>query len=179
VHGAAAQTRVFAGVDLAVGLLTLATQVFATGRFLARFGIGIAAGALPVVYLVGFAVLGFVPTLAVVLVFQVAQRWLNFAIANPARQVFFTVVGREEKYKAKSFIDVVVYRGSDALFGWMFDSLQAIGLKLGAVALCAVPVAAGWLALSSALGWMHDRRAGAQAEAGASADIPQRPSLSL
>src|SRR4029077_5593043 len=72
VHGAAAQTRVFAGVDLAgglltqgvargVGLLTLATQVFATGRFLARFGIGIAAGALPVVYLVGFAVLGFVP----------------------------------------------------------------------------------------------------------------------
>jgi AAA family ATP:ADP antiporter len=179
VHGAAAQTRVFAGVDLAVGLLTLATQVFATGRFLARFGIGIAAGALPVVYLVGFAVLGFVPTLAVVLVFQVAQRWLNFAIANPARQVFFTVVGREEKYKAKSFIDVVVYRGSDALFGWMFDSLQAIGLKLGAVALCAVPVAAGWLALSSALGRMHDRRAGAQAEAGASADIPQRPSLSL
>ena len=65
-----------------------------------------------------------------VVVFQVVQRWMNFAIANPARQVFFTVVGREEKYKAKNLIDVVVYRGSDALYGWLFDSLQALGLKL-------------------------------------------------
>jgi AAA family ATP:ADP antiporter len=84
---------------------------------------------------------------------------MNFAIANPARQVFFTVVEREEKYKAKNFIDVVVYRGSDALYGWLFESLQAIGLKLGALALCALPVAAAWLALSSALGRMHERRA--------------------
>jgi AAA family ATP:ADP antiporter len=126
---------------------------------LKRFGCGAAAGTLPAVYLVGFAVLGFSPTLAVVLAFQVAQRWMNFAIANPARQVFFTVVDREEKYKAKSFIDVVVYRGSDALSGWAFDSLQAIGLKLGIVALCALPVAALWLALSTALGRGQERRA--------------------
>src|SRR4029079_10648681 len=86
----------------------------------------------------------------VVLVFQVAQRWANFAIANPARQVFFTDVERGEKYKAKNFIDVVVFRGSDALYGWVFDTLQAIGLKLGVVALCTLPVAAAWLALSSA-----------------------------
>jgi len=162
VHGAAAQTRVFAGVDLAVGVLSLVTQLFATGRILERFGSGVAAGALPVVYLVGFAVLGFSPTLAVVLVFQVAQRWANFAIANPARQVFFTVVDRDEKYKAKNFIDVVVYRGSDALSGWVFESLQAIGLKLGVVALCALPVAAAWLALSTALGRGQERRAEAR-----------------
>ncbi|HEX4232936.1 MAG TPA: MFS transporter [Caldimonas sp.] len=178
VQGAAAQTRVFASVDLAVGLLTLATQVFATGRFLERFGIGVAAGALPVVYLVGFACLFVSPTLGVVLVFQVGQRWMNFAIANPARQVFFTVVNREEKYKAKNFIDVVVYRGSDAVFGWLFESLQAIGLKLGAVALCALPVAAGWLALSRALGRMHERRAGEPTQpAAASQDMPRRPAL--
>ena len=162
VHGAAAQTRVFAGIDLAVGLLSLATQVFATGRVLDRFGVGIAAGALPAVYLIGFAVLGFSPTLAAVVVFQVTQRWMNFAIANPARQVLFTVVGRAEKYKAKSFIDVVVFRGSDALYGWLFESLQAIGLKLGIVALCALPVAAGWLALSTALGRDQERRAETQ-----------------
>jgi AAA family ATP:ADP antiporter len=162
VHGAAAQTRVFAGVDLAVGVLSLLTQLFATGRFLERFGTGVAAGALPAVYLIGFAVLGFSPTLAVVLVFQVAQRWANFAIANPARQVFFTVVERGEKYKAKNFIDVVVYRGSDALYGWVFESLQAIGVKLGVIALCALPVAAGWLALSTALGRGEERRAQAR-----------------
>jgi AAA family ATP:ADP antiporter len=160
VHGAAAQTRVFASVDLAVGVLTLATQVFATGRFLERFGVGIAAAALPVVFIVGFAALAVAPTLAVVLVLQVAQRWMNFAIANPARQVFFTVVGREEKYNAKNFIDVVVYRGSDALHGWLFESLHAIGLKIGAIALCALPVAGAWLVLSLALGRMHDRRGG-------------------
>jgi AAA family ATP:ADP antiporter len=159
VHGAGAQTRIFASIDLAVGLLTLATQVFATGRVLDRFGVGIAAAALPAVYVVGFSVLALVPTLGVVLVFQVAQRWMNFAIANPARQVFFTVVAREEKYKAKNLIDVVVYRGSDALYGWVFDSLQAIGLKLAGIALWSLPVVAGWLVLSLALGRTHERRA--------------------
>jgi ATP:ADP antiporter, AAA family len=162
VHGAGAQTRIFASIDLAVGLLTLATQVFATGRVLARFGVGVSAAALPAVYVVGFAVLALVPTLAVVLVFQVVQRWMNFAIANPARQVFFTVVGRGEKYKAKNLIDVVVYRGSDALYGWVFDSLQAIGLKLGGIALWSLPVAAAWLVLSLALGRTQKRRAAEQ-----------------
>jgi AAA family ATP:ADP antiporter len=159
VRGAGAQTRIFASIDLAVSLLTLATQVFATGHFLKRFGTGIAAGALPAVYVAGFAALFLVPTLVVVLVVQVTQRWMNFAIANPARQVFFTVLSREEKYKAKNLIDVVIYRGSDALYGWVFDSLQALGLKLGAIALCALPVAAGWLVLSGALGQTQEQRA--------------------
>src|SRR4029079_5415624 len=130
-----------------VGLLTLATQVFATGRVLERFGVGAAAAALPAVYVVGFAVMSMMPSLAVVLFVQVAQRWMNFAIANPARQVFFTVVGREDKYKAKNLIDVVVYRGSDALYGWVYDVLHAVGLKVGAIALCAVPVVLAWLIL--------------------------------
>lgn len=159
VHGAGAQTRIFASIDLAVSLLTLATQVFATGWLLKRFGTGIAAGALPLVYVVGFAALAVSPSLAVVLTLQVVQRWMNFAIANPARQVFFTVVTREEKYKAKNLIDVVIYRGSDALYGWVFDSMQALGLKLGAIALCALPVTAGWLVLSAALGRTQERRA--------------------
>ena len=65
---------------------------------------------------------------------------------------FLHRAGREEKYKAKNLIDVVVYRGSDALYGWVFDSLQVLGLKLGAIALVALPVAAGWLVLSALLG---------------------------
>ena len=118
------------------------------------------------VYIVGFAALFLAPTLAVVVVVQVMQRWMNFAVANPARQVFFTVLGREEKYKAKNLIDVVVYRGSDALYGWVFDSLQALGLKLGAIALVAWPVAAAWLVLSARLGRAQEHRA-ALTEAGA------------
>ena len=159
VHGAGAQTRVFATIDLAVGLLTLATQVFATGHLIKRFGTGIAAGALPAIYVGGFVALFLSPTLAVVIVVQVLQRWMNFAIANPARQVFFTVISREEKYKAKNLIDVVIYRGSDALSGWVFDSMQALGLKLGAIALCVLPITMGWLLLSAALGRAQERRA--------------------
>jgi ATP:ADP antiporter, AAA family len=170
VRGAGAQTRIFASIDLAVGLVTLATQVFATGHVLKRFGTGVAAGALPAVYIVGFAVLAASPTLLVVMVLQVTQRWMNFAIANPARQVFFTVLSREEKYKAKNLIDVVIYRGSDALYGWLFDTLQVLGLKLGAIALCALPVAAGWLVLSTALGRMQERRTAPSGPLAAQAD---------
>ncbi len=159
VHDRDTQTRIFAGIDLAVNLLSLATQIFITGQVLKRFGTGVAAGALPGVYVVGFAALFVTPTLAVVVTLQVVQRWMNFAIANPARQVFFTVLDREEKYKAKNLIDVVIYRGSDALYGWVFDSLQALGLKLGAIALVALPVAAGWLVLSAVLGRAQEHRA--------------------
>ncbi len=159
VHGAGAQTRIFASIDLAVGLLSLATQIFATGQLLKRLGTGVTAAALPAVYVVGFVALFLLPALAVVVVVQVMQRWMNFAVANPARQVFFTVIGREEKYKAKNLIDVVIYRGSDALYGWVFDSLQALGLKLGAIALVAWPVAVAWLILSAGLGRAQERRA--------------------
>jgi len=69
------------------------------------------------------------------------------------------VLSREEKYKAKNFIDVVIYRGSDALYSWIYDSLQALGLKLGAIALVAAPVAVVWLILSAALGRAQERRA--------------------
>ena len=88
-----------------------------------------AAAALPAIYIVGFLAVFLAPTLMVVLVAQVAQRWIHFAVATPARQVLYTVLGREEKYKAKNLIDVVIYRGSDALYGWMYDSLQALGTK--------------------------------------------------
>jgi ATP:ADP antiporter, AAA family len=159
VHDPGAQTRVFASIDLAVGLLTLATQVFATGWLLQRFGTGAGAGALPAVYVVGFAALALLTSVTAVVIFQVVQRWINFAVANPARQVFFTVIPREEKYKAKNLIDVVIYRGSDALYGWVFDSLQAAGLKLGAIALVCLPVVAGWLILSGVLGRVQERRA--------------------
>ena len=146
-HDRDTQTRIFAGIDLAVNLLSLATQSSLPARCSSGSAPAWRQAALPGVYVVGFAALFVAPTLAVVVTLQVVQRWMNFAIANPARQVFFTVLDREEKYKAKNLIDVVIYRGSDALYGWVFDSLQVLGLKLGAIALVALPLAAGWLVL--------------------------------
>ena len=119
----------------------------------------IAPSFLPVVFGLGFAVLGFAPALFVVIAFQAAQRTANFALSNPAREVLFTVLAREEKYKAKNVIDIVVFRGADAASGWLYAILRAAGLELSAIALASVPVAALWFALALALGRAQERRA--------------------
>ncbi len=155
----AVRTRIFASIDLAAGVLTLVVQVFATGRFMSRFGAGPAAAILPAVFLIGFAALATSPALMLVIAFQALQRTANFSVSNPAREVLFTVVDREEKYKAKYLVDGVVFRGGDALSGWLFNTLRAAGLELSALSLAAIPVAAAWIAVSLFLGRAHERRA--------------------
>ncbi len=155
----AVRTRIFATIDLAVGILTLVVQCCATGKLIARFGVGPATGFLPIVFGAGFAALALSPALGVVIAFQAIQRTANFAISNPAREVLFTVVGREEKYKAKNVIDIVVFRGADAVSGWLFAAMRGAGLEISAISLATVPVAAGWLILALALGRTQERRA--------------------
>ena len=160
----AVRTRIFAFIDLAIGILTLLVQCFATGRLIQRFGAGPAAAFLPLVFCLGFLVLWATPMLWAVIAFQAAQRAANFAISNPAREVLFTVLDREEKYKAKNVIDIVVFRGGDALSGWLFAALRGAGLELGAISLATVPVTAAWLALALALGRAHEQRTSAPAQ---------------
>ncbi len=157
------RTAIFAQIDLAVSVLTIIVQFLATGRLIKRFGAGPAAAFLPLIFAIGFIALWATPMLWVVIAFQAAQRAANFAISNPAREVLFTVVDREEKYKAKNVIDNVVFRGSDALFGWVFTLLRGAGLELGAISLATVPVTAAWLALALALGRTQEARAVASA----------------
>jgi AAA family ATP:ADP antiporter len=154
----AIRTRIFATIDLAVGILTIVVQFLATGRLITRFGAGPAAAFLPFVFCFGFLALALTPALWVVIAFQAIQRAANFAISNPAREVLFTVLAREEKYKAKNVIDIVVFRGMDAASGWLFAALRGAGLELGTISLATVPVTAGWLALALALGRTHERR---------------------
>jgi AAA family ATP:ADP antiporter len=106
-----------------------------------------------------FAALAASPLLILVIAFQALQRTANFAISNPAREVLFTVVDREEKYKAKYLIDGVVFRGGDALFGWLFNLLRSAGAELATISAATVPVALGWLALALTLGKAQERRA--------------------
>ena len=152
------RTAIFARIDLAVSLLTIVVQFLATGKLIKRFGAGPATAFLPLVFAIGFIALWATPMLWVVIAFQAVQRAANFAISNPAREVLFTVVDREEKYKAKNVIDNVVFRGSDALFGWLFTALRGAGMELGAISLATVPVTAAWLALALTLGRMQEKR---------------------
>jgi AAA family ATP:ADP antiporter len=137
-------------------------QAVATGRLIERFGVGKAAAFLPFIFGIGFAALAASPVLALVVAFQAIQRTANFAISNPAREVLFTAVAREEKYKAKYLIDGVVFRGGDALSGWLFNLLRAAGVELSTIAAGTVPVAVGWIALALLLGRAHERRARSQ-----------------
>ena len=168
----AVRTRIFATIDLAIAILTILVQCLATGRLIARFGAGPAAAFLPLVFSLGFIVLAATPALWVVIAFQAAQRAANFAISNPAREVLFTVLAREEKYKAKNVIDIVVFRGGDAASGWLFAALRGAGMDLGAISLATLPVTAAWLALALALGRAHERRTRESASRAAPAAPP-------
>ncbi len=114
------QTAFFASVDLAVNVLTLGVQLFLTGRIVGRLGVAATLAILPVFSVFGFAALVYAPTIGVIVGFQVLRRAGNFAIARPIREVLFTVVPREDRYKAKSFIDTVVYRLGDQAGAWSF-----------------------------------------------------------
>jgi ATP:ADP antiporter, AAA family len=157
----AVRTRIFATVDLAVGLLTLAVQFLATGKLIQRYGVGPALALVPLVFVGGFAVLAAAPVLSVVIAFQALQRTANFAISNPAREVLFTVLARDEKYKAKNVVDIVAVRGADAVGGWVVTALRALGLQARELAVSAIVVAAVGFVLSVALGRAQVRRAAA------------------
>jgi AAA family ATP:ADP antiporter len=146
------RTRVFALIDLSVGLATLLVQLAATGRLITRFGVAPALAFMPLVTLAGFLALAVSPVLGVVIAFQAIRRAADFAITNPAREILFTVIPREDKYKAKNFMDTVVFRGGDAASGWGFAGLRGLGFDLPAIAWITVPLAAGWVGLAWVLG---------------------------
>lgn len=146
------RTSVFAAIDFTTNALTVGLQLFITARLVRRFGLGKALAFVPAIVAVGFLVLAAIPALLVLAAFQVLRRAGNYAVAKPGREMLFTVVPRMQKYKSKNFIDTVVYRGGDAIAGWVYTGLGAIGLGTSGVSLVAVPLAVIWLVIGYRLG---------------------------
>ncbi|MBQ6656758.1 MAG: MFS transporter [Ottowia sp.] len=158
----AARTAFFAQIDLWVNSLTLGFQLFITGRLMQRLGIAFTLAALPLVSMAGFGLLASFPILGVFVLVQVGRRVSNFALARPSREVLFTQAPREDRYKAKNFIDTVVYRSGDQIGAWGYAGLSAgLGLSLSAISWLAVPLCAVWLLLALWLG--RTARGGEQA----------------
>ncbi len=151
-HDRAARTAFFAHIDTWVNFLTALVQIFLTGRLLKWLGVGPTLAFLPALSLIGFLAFGIAPALGLFAVFQVARRAGNFAITRPAREVLFTVLRREDKYKAKSFIDTFIYRVGDQIGAWSYSLLHWLGLGLTGVSWVAVPLAGTWCVLSLFLG---------------------------
>jgi ATP:ADP antiporter, AAA family len=163
-HDRAARTAFFAHIDTWVNSLTLLVQLFLTGRLLKWIGVGPTLAFLPVLSMIGFIAIGISPVLSLFAVFQVARRAGNFAVTRPAREVLFTVLSREDKYKAKSFIDTFVYRVADQVGAWSYSLLRWLGLGLTGISWAAVPLTAVWCVLSLFLGRKQRALADAQAK---------------
>ena len=154
----ASRTRFFALVDLGVSTSTLLLQVFVTGRLMKRLGLGMALLLLPVASALAFVAVAWSPALLVLAGAQALRRACDYAIARPAREVLFTVVSREAKYKAKNAIETVVYRGGDAASGWLSSGLGALGIGFAGLAAIAIPLSAAWALLSLWLAREQERR---------------------
>ena len=148
-----------ARIDLAVNVVTILTQVFLTARIVQGIGVGLTLAVLPTVAALGFVALGAAPSslaLTALLVVRVLYDSSRHALAKPAREVLFTRLSREQRYKSKAFIDAAVYRGGDLLSGWIYVGLAALGMTVGAIALAAAPVAVAWAVLGRRLGRDED-----------------------
>ena len=158
-HDKAARTAFFADIDLAVNLLTLLVQLFATAPILRRLGVMLTFALLPAASVLGFGYLALAPSVAAIVAFQVFRRTANFAVARPTREILYTVVPREDRYKAKSFIDTVVYRLGDQLGAWSTDLGHGLGHTT--LALLAIPLSVVWLIGSLWLGRRQEQLAAA------------------
>ena len=161
----AAQTAFFATVDLGVNALTLVVQLFLTARVVLLLGVALTLGLLPALTIVGFGALALVPTTMAIAVFQVIRRAADYAVARPSRELLYTVTPREDRYKAKSFLDTVVYRTGDQLGAWSVALLRVIGLGAAQVSFAAIPLAALWLINALWLGRRQERLAAPPQEA--------------
>ena len=142
------RTVFLSNLEIWVNSITLVIQIFLTGRLLKWFGVGFTLVALPAISMIGFVTMGVAPSLGLLATFQVIRRAAAYALMRPSREVLFTVLEREDKYKVKSVTDTLGYRVGDQLGIWSYGGLRAIGLTLNSISFIAVPVVAGWCGLS-------------------------------
>jgi len=140
IPSSADRTQLFAQLDLAVNGITLITQVFITSTLLRRAGLVFCLILLPILAVFTLGVTGLLPTLAVISVSTVIRRACEFAIGKPAREILFTVVSRQERYKAKNVIDTVVSRGSDVVSTWSHAGLRGLGMSTSQMAFAVIPL---------------------------------------
>ena len=154
------RTQIWGGIDLAVNSIAFVTALFATGRLATRFGMSATLALIPALMVGGWLVVALSPVLAVMIGLQVARRAGNYAVTRPDREILFTAVDADTRFKAKPVIDIVVYRGGDMLTAWLYTALTAT-FTLGTAGIAAVSalVAAVWAGAGIFLGRAYDREA--------------------
>ena len=144
ITGFEERTTFFSHVDQIVQVLAFLFQFFITSRLVSSLGMSKTLVLIPTLLAGGFIILGSSMGLVLFAAVQVAQRSLNYGVLGPAKEMLFTVVDRETKYKSKNFIDTAVYRGSDVTASWIFKGLTSAGLSLSHIAWIYIPIMGIW-----------------------------------
>ena len=154
----ATRTQIWAGIDLAVNVLSILTAMFGTGRLASRFGLSVTLPLVPMIITILLFTFALSPMLWTFVGLQIVRRAGEYAITKPAREMLFTTVDRESRFKAKSVIDVVIYRGADVSWGWAYTSLtQLLGFGLAGIAVIGALIASIWSLLAVYLGRNFDK----------------------
>ena len=152
------RTQILGSVDWLVNLLTFGMAFFVTGRIVNRLGMPVALALMPFLVCAALLVLAFAPILTMLLALQVFRRGGNYGLTRPAREMLYTQVTREERFKAKPVVDIVVYRGGDAISSDIFALLsEGLGLGLAAIAVVGAGIAALWGGVGVWLGRKFDK----------------------
>ncbi len=145
-------------MDLIVNTLAIFTALFATSRLATKFGLAVTLALVPVILVFGWIAVAIAPGLALLIGLQITRRAGNYAITKPGREMLFTRVKRETRFKTKPVIDIVVYRGGDVLAGWTYTALaQGVGLGLGGIAVVAALFACLWTVVAIFLGNHYEK----------------------
>ena len=161
ITDSAERVRFFSGRDLFVSIATIAIEIFGTAQVLRRFGVTAALTALPVCALLGTLALSFEPTLWVAAAVMIAERVTAFSLSSPAIKVMYTLTSPDEKYKVQNFVDTVVYRGGDAVSGWLFKAISGdAGFASLATPAVAIPLGLAWLWTARQMGDSHREKDG-------------------
>jgi AAA family ATP:ADP antiporter len=158
-YGERDPTRFFALVDTATNVVSVTLQLFVTGRLLRWLGAGKTLMIMPALTVVAFVALAIAPGIVMIGVIQVIRRAGEYGLMKPARDLLYTIVDDESKYKVKNFIDTFVYRGGDLASTWFYYALNStLGMSLAMIAAVMAPVAAVWTVLSGNLGRSFEAR---------------------
>ncbi|MGH8224488.1 MAG: NTP/NDP exchange transporter [Woeseiaceae bacterium] len=154
----ATRTQWWGGIDLVVNSLAVLIAVFGTGRLATRFGMSTTLALLPVLMVGGWLLIAAAPVLPVIVALQIARRAGNYAITRPGREMLFTLVDQEMRYKSKPVIDIVVYRGGDMVTAWAYTGITAaFALGISGIAIIAAVIAALWALSGLLMGRRYDR----------------------
>jgi len=153
------RAQILGSIDWLVNMVTFGMAFFVTGRIVSKLGMPTALALMPILVAGGLLILAFAPVLSVLLALQVFRRGGNYGLTRPAREMLYTKVTQEERFKAKPVIDIVVYRGGDAISGTLFALLtDGVGLGLAAVAIVGSAIAAAWGGIGVWLGRIFDTK---------------------